>query len=50
VHEVHVDVEQVGNACGAAHDVAVPELLGERLAHRLAIPVYEIVISLRETA
>ena len=33
VHEVQVDVEQVGLALGAAHDVGVPDLLGERAAH-----------------
>ena len=32
VHQVQVDVEQVGLAVGAAHDVRVPDLLGERPA------------------
>ena len=36
VHEVHVDVQQVRLAGGAAHHVAVPELLGQRLAHASA--------------
>ena len=31
VHEVEVDVEQVGLALGAMDDVAFPDLLGERL-------------------
>ena len=35
VEQVKVDVEQVGLAFGAAHDVGVPDLLGERTAHRL---------------
>ncbi len=30
VHEVEVDVEQVGLAVGAVDDVALPHLLGER--------------------
>ena len=56
VDEVHVDVEQVGLARGRAHDVAVPELLGERLAHGrtsvslLASHICETLVSLYGTA
>ena len=36
VHEVQVDVEQVGRAVGATpHDVRVPDLLRQRAGHRL---------------
>ena len=34
VHEVQVDVEEVGLAVGAMDDVAFPDLLGQRLGHR----------------
>jgi hypothetical protein len=33
VDEVEIDVEQIGFAGGAAHQVPVPDLLGERLGH-----------------
>jgi hypothetical protein len=33
VHEVEVDVQEVGLAVGAVHDVAFPDLLGECLRH-----------------
>jgi hypothetical protein len=33
VHEMEVDVEQVGLAVGAMHDVSFPHLLRERLGH-----------------
>ena len=36
VHEVEIDVEQVGLAVGSMHDVALPHLLGQRLGHRCA--------------
>ena len=39
VDEVEVDVEQVGLAGCAAHHVAVPHLLGERLGHAPVSPV-----------
>ena len=38
VHEVHVDIEQVGLVRRAVYDMTVPELLRERLTHFLAIP------------
>ena len=37
VDEVEVDVEQVGLAGCAAHHVAVPDLLGERLGHGIPL-------------
>ena len=39
VDEVEIDVEQVGLARRAAHHVAVPHLLGERLGHGLLLTV-----------
>ncbi|MEJ7719604.1 MAG: hypothetical protein WKF58_03815 [Ilumatobacteraceae bacterium] len=30
VHEVEVDVEEIGLAVGSAHDVAVPDLVRQR--------------------
>ena len=33
VHEVQVDVEQVGFALGTSYDVGIPDLLGERASH-----------------
>ena len=37
VHEVQVDVEQVGHAVGTAHDVALPDPVEERFAHALTL-------------
>ena len=37
VHEVQVDVEQVGLALGPSHDVRLPDLLGQRACHRDAL-------------
>ena len=33
VHEVEIDVEEIGLAVGTVHHVAFPDLLGERLRH-----------------
>ena len=42
VHEVEIDVEEVGLAVGAVHDVAVPDLLAQcaRLWHHAGAPTY----------
>ena len=37
VHEVQVDVEEVGLALGATHDVGVPDLLGQRARERVGV-------------
>ena len=37
VHQVQVDVEQVRLAVGGAHDVRVPDLLGERASARSVV-------------
>ena len=38
VHEVQVDIEQVGLTVGAMHHMAFPHLLGERLRHAGGLP------------
>src|SRR5699024_1690784 len=38
VHQVQVDVEQIGFPLGAAHQVGVPYFLGQRAAHRAHLP------------
>ena len=40
VHQVQVDVEQIGLALGMVHEVAVPDLLGERHRCHLDIPTF----------
>src|SRR5690606_12512589 len=40
VHQVQVDVEQVGFPIGTPDDVLLPDLLGHRACHLRRLPVY----------